>query len=82
MPTILMKLGWRFFFYANEGNEPVHVHCKKGDMECKYWLNQVDYDIKIAYNYNMGPKDFRIIRKILFENFDYINEQWSKFHGK
>jgi len=23
MPTILMILGWRFFFYANERNEPI-----------------------------------------------------------
>jgi len=40
MPTILVILGWRLFFYANEGNEPIHVHCRKGDMECKYWLNR------------------------------------------
>src|ERR1700730_12386779 len=24
--TILMILGW-FFFYANERNEPIHIHC-------------------------------------------------------
>ncbi|MCK5201254.1 MAG: DUF4160 domain-containing protein, partial [Spirochaetales bacterium] len=34
-----MILGWRLFFYANERNEPVHIHCKKGDSECKYWLD-------------------------------------------
>lgn len=39
MPTILQILGWRLFFYANEGNEPVHIHCRKGGMECKYWLD-------------------------------------------
>lgn len=39
MPTILMMLGWRFFFYANEGNEPIHVHCQKGDGEGKFWLD-------------------------------------------
>ncbi|WP_337287832.1 DUF4160 domain-containing protein [Candidatus Methylomirabilis sp.] len=26
-----MILGWRFFFYANERNKPIHVHCRKGD---------------------------------------------------
>ena len=29
MPTVLLILGWRLFFYANEGNEPMHIHCKK-----------------------------------------------------
>src|SRR3990172_4106334 len=39
MPTILMIGGWSFFFYANEGNELIHVHCRKGDAEGKYWLD-------------------------------------------
>jgi len=24
-------LGWRLFFYANEGNDPIHIHCRKGE---------------------------------------------------
>ncbi|MFH1006943.1 MAG: DUF4160 domain-containing protein [Candidatus Latescibacterota bacterium] len=22
-----MILGWRVYFYSNEGDEPIHVHC-------------------------------------------------------
>ncbi|MFZ2655985.1 MAG: DUF4160 domain-containing protein [Victivallales bacterium] len=33
MPTILMIMGWRLYFYANEGNEPIHIHCVKGECE-------------------------------------------------
>lgn len=29
MPTILRLLGFRFFFYSNEGTEPAHVHVEK-----------------------------------------------------
>jgi hypothetical protein len=29
MPTILQILGWRLFFYANESQEPMHIHCTK-----------------------------------------------------
>lgn len=25
MPTILYVQGWRFYFYSNEGTEPMHV---------------------------------------------------------
>jgi len=46
MPTILMIMGWRLFFYSNEGNEPVHVHCRKGDKECKYWLDTEMFDLE------------------------------------
>ena len=38
MPTILRKNGFRFFFYSNENDEPVHVHVEKGDAEGKIWL--------------------------------------------
>ena len=33
MPTILYLLGWRFFLYSNEGDEPPHVHVRKAEME-------------------------------------------------
>lgn len=33
MPTVMLLNGWRFFFYANENDEPPHIHCKEGDQE-------------------------------------------------
>ncbi|MGQ9799786.1 MAG: DUF4160 domain-containing protein [Ignavibacterium sp.] len=30
MPTILFINGWRFFFYSNEMNEPIHIHFQNG----------------------------------------------------
>ncbi|MCF8128228.1 MAG: DUF4160 domain-containing protein [Deltaproteobacteria bacterium] len=82
MPTILMILGWRLFFYANEGNEPIHVHCRKGDMECKYWLDRYYFGVEEAFAYNMTSKDTRQIRKIIYEHFEYIEEQWDEFQRR
>ena len=82
MPTILMILGWRFFFYANEGNEPIHIHCRKGDAEAKYWLDPEEFEVIEAYAYNMKSVDKRIVRKIIFEHFDYIVNEWSEFEEK
>jgi len=79
MPTILMILGWRFYFYANEGNEPIHVHCRKGDAEAKHWLDVEAFEASEAHAYNMSPADKRAVRKIIFEHFDYIIDQWNKF---
>ena len=72
-------MGWRFFFYANESNEPIHIHCKKAEMECKYWLNTVNFDIDEAYSYNMNNKDRRQVKKIIFEYFEFIEKEWNKF---
>ena len=82
MPTILVIFGWRLFFYANEGNEPIHVHCRKGDMECKYWLHSETYELEEAFSFSLSSKDRREIRKIIFEHFDYIEEQWDEFQRR
>jgi len=82
MPTILVLMGWRLFFYANEGNEPIHVHCRKGNMECKHWIDDEQFDIHEAYTYGLSARDKKQIRKIIFEHFDYIVEQWKEFQER
>lgn len=82
MPTVLILLGWRLFFYANEGNEPIHIHCKNGDKECKFWIDVENFDIQEAFALNLSPRDKRQIRKIIFEHFEYIVDQWQEFQKR
>ena len=82
MPTILLIMGWRFFFYANERNEPIHIHCRKGEKECKYWLDIDNFDLDEAYSYNMNNKDKRQVKKIIFEYFDFIENEWNSFRRR
>ncbi len=79
MPTILLILGWRFYFYSNERNEPIHIHCSKADAEAKYWLDVEAYEIGEAYAYGMSPADRRTVRSIIFQHFDYIVTEWNRF---
>jgi hypothetical protein len=78
MPTIIFIYGWRLFFYSNEGNEPIHVHAEKGDMECKFWIFVDEVEIKEALSYNLTPQAKREIKKIIYQNFDLIVESWFK----
>lgn len=82
MPTILFLNGWRFSFFANEGNEPPHIHCSKGDAEAKYWLDAETYEITEAYADGMSPPDKRKVRKIIFDHFDYFIDEWNSFQEK
>lgn len=82
MPTILVISGWRFFFYANEGDEPIHIHCRKGDADAKFWLDTDSFELVEAHAYNMSPRDKRAVRKIVFEHFDYIVAQWEEFQER
>ena len=66
IPTVLFIYGWRLFFYANESNEPVHIHAEKGDMECKYWILVEEVEIKEVFSFNMSPNARREIKKIIY----------------
>jgi hypothetical protein len=51
-------------------------------MECKYWLNRENFDLEEAFAYNMSPRDKRQIRKINYEHFEYIEQQWDEFQRR
>ena len=82
MPTVLYLLGWRLFFYANEGNEPIHIHAEKGDMECKFWLLVEEFEIKEEYSYNMTPASKKELKRLVYTNFDTIVDAWKIFFKK
>jgi len=82
MPTILLINGWRVFFYANEGNEPIHVHARKGDAQCKFWLRIELFEIEEAWSYNLTPRLRREIRQIIFENFELIIREWEAWQRR
>ncbi len=78
MPTVLTMFGWRLFFFMNERNEPIHIHCEKGEKSCKYWLDIEHFDIIEAYSYHLTGSDIRQIRKLIFQNFDLIVQEWER----
>ena len=82
MPTILFIYGWRLFFYSNEGNEPIHVHAEKGDMECKFWLQIEEIEISEAFAFNLTPQAKKEIKKIIYQHFDLIVESWNNHFNK
>jgi hypothetical protein len=42
MPTVLIKNGYRFFFYVND-HSPMHIHTEKGDGTAKFNLDPVEF---------------------------------------
>lgn len=48
-------------------------------MECKFWLDSLNFDVEEAYSYNMNSSNKREVKKIIFEYFDFIETEWNKF---
>ncbi|RPH29409.1 MAG: DUF4160 domain-containing protein [Bacteroidales bacterium] len=78
MPTVLLIAGWRLYFWSNESEEPIHIHAEKGDMECKFWIDEENFDISLALEYNLTPAARREVKRIIFEHFDYIVTEWHR----
>jgi hypothetical protein len=75
MPTILRLLGFRFFFYSNEGNEPPHVHIEKGDAEGKYWLDPVEED----YMDGFTKAEEKRAHEIVAEHQENFKKDWHDY---
>ena len=79
MPTVFKKNGFRFFFYSNEGGEPIHIHVDYGGGRAKFWLVPV---ISLASSIGFSASDIRRSKKIIEENRDVIERAWNEFEKR
>lgn len=75
MPTFLRIRGYRFYAYAEEGNEPAHVHIDKGSGSMKVWLK----DLSIAWSEGLKPAEIRAALRLTRENRTLLVEAWHEW---
>ena len=78
MPTIFRWKGFRFHFISDEGNEPPHVHIRRAEDTCKYWLNPV----ALAYNDGMKSNELRELEEVVKEHRDEFERKWHEYFGR
>lgn len=81
MPVIFRHRGFRFLFYANEGDprEPVHIHAMKDGIDAKFWLWP---EVSVAYNDGFNAKTLRELVEIIGNRRDEIARAWNEFFGE
>jgi hypothetical protein len=47
-----------------------------------YWLDRDNFILEEAFSFSLSPKDRRDIRKIIYEHFEYIEQQWDEFQRR
>lgn len=77
MPTILRVGPYRFFFYAGDRDEPIHVHVEREDNIAKFWIEPVRLQRSGGFR---RPEIIRIA-KIIEENRTEIVEAWHEYFG-
>ena len=77
MPTVLRYLGYRFYFYSHEPNEPPHIHIDKDNMSAKFWIQTV----ALSRNRGFSARELRQLERIVTENQQLFLEAWNEYFG-
>lgn len=75
MPNVFMERGMRFFFFSNEGTEPVHIHVESAGKYAKFWIKPV----ALSYNSGFNTGEIRKIKEIIFKNQIFIEDRWNGY---
>ena len=75
MPTVLRIGAYRFFFYANEGQEPAHIHVQADNRLAKFWLQPVNLASSIGFN----AKELNQLLGLVREHEVLFLEAWNDF---
>ena len=67
----------RFFFYANEGSEPRHVHVMRERKTSKFWLEPVRW----ASSRGFAAHELTEIQALVEQHESQIAEEWNDFYG-
>jgi Domain of unknown function (DUF4160) len=78
MPTVLKLGAYRFFFYANERNEPAHVHVERAGEKAKFWLDPV----RLQHSGGFKRVEIGRIQKLVVDNREYLNRSWDEFFSE
>jgi len=75
MPTVLIYERSTFYFYANEGPEPPHVHVDAAENSAKFWLDPIE----LQSNRGFRSGERKEIARILEENRAMLLGKWNDF---
>lgn len=75
MPTVYRFRAFRLHFFSNEGQEPPHIHVRRGDDTCKFWLRPV----RLAYNDGMRVDELTQLERFIRAHEDDIEDKWYDY---
>ncbi|OFW14931.1 MAG: hypothetical protein A3F69_03770 [Acidobacteria bacterium RIFCSPLOWO2_12_FULL_66_10] len=62
------------FFYSFDCHEPIHVHVRRENKACKFWVVPVE----LTANHGFTPRELNEIRRLIQEYQHSIIEAWNE----
>lgn len=75
MPTVLRVGAYRFFFYAGDKGEPVHIHVERDNNIAKFWLNPVRLQNSGGFN----RKELSTVQMLILKHQQEMIEAWNEY---
>ena len=75
MPTVLRIGPYRFFFYAGDRDEPLHIHVERDRNEAKFWLDPV----RLARSHGFVAIEIKKVEKLVVVNQQDLLDSWNEF---
>jgi hypothetical protein len=73
-----MVEGFRFYFFSLEGDEPPHVHVRRGGGSAKFWLSPVS----LTRSTGLTRAELRRAHEITEENAERFAQLWNEYFGR
>lgn len=82
MPVVFRSGAFTFYFYSNEGEDPIHIHVRKGDARspdalAKYWIEP----LRAEYAEGFTASEKRRIEREISEHESEIRRAWDEHFG-
>lgn len=75
MPTILRVGPYRFFIYAGDRHEPLHIHVERDDKIAKFWLDPV----RLQFSGGFNRVEIGRIEKIINKQHSKLVKAWNEY---
>lgn len=75
MPTVLRVGAYRFFYYAGDRDEPLHIHIERDGKIAKFWLDPV----RLQSSGGFSRTEIAYIHKIINEHHSKLREAWNEY---
>jgi hypothetical protein len=77
MPEVFREFGFVFFFYANESQEPMHIHVRKAGGFAKFWIEPIELD----FAQGMKVSELKLAEQLVIDHLEQIKNKWYEVHG-
>ncbi|MBI4687201.1 MAG: DUF4160 domain-containing protein [Nitrospirae bacterium] len=75
MPTVLKVGAYRFFFYAGDRDEPMHIHVERDDKIAKFWLDPV----RLQSSGGFSRLEVSKIHSMIEKHYTKLMEAWHEY---